>query len=222
MSATTFLFAALCAWLVMGIMCSYVMGRRGHDPWSWGVLGAMLGPLVVPLAIAATRRERAIGPIADLVQPGRTGSGPVSVLVGVDGSPESGAVARRVVDLFGPRLRRLTVATVIDFDAAEARSVTTVHVASPRQLLEAVAATVPETDPELVTLTGRPAPVLADYARDHGHDMVAVGARGTGLSTAVLGSVAEQLVQRGDVLVLIGAGAQTNASGPAPVEGHVA
>ncbi len=53
-------------------------------------------------------------------------------------------------------------------------------------------------------MTGRPAPVLASYASESGHDLVAVGAHGTGLSTAVLGSVAEQLVQRGDVPVLIG------------------
>ena len=95
------------------------MTRRGHDPWSWGVLGALLGPLVIPLALAAIRRERETSTVVASWHAGQVGPGPISVLVGVDGSVEAEAAACRVVELFGPRLRHLMLAAVIDFDAAE-------------------------------------------------------------------------------------------------------
>ena len=91
MSATSGLFALLCAWLVIGILSCFVMTRRGHDPWSWGVLGALLGPLVIPLALAAIRRERETSTVVASVHAGQVGRGPISVLVGVDGSVEAAA-----------------------------------------------------------------------------------------------------------------------------------
>ena len=119
MTATAGLFALLCAWLVIGILSCFVMTRRGHDPWSWGVLGALLGPLVIPLALAAIRREPETSTVVASWHAGQVGRGPISVLVGVDGSVEAAAAACTVVELFGPRLGHLILATVIDFDAAE-------------------------------------------------------------------------------------------------------
>ncbi len=132
MSATGFLFAVLCIWLLTGIVCSFVMARRGHEMWSWGVLGAVFGPLVIPLAIAASRRERTTGSEVRVLHIGQPGPGPISVLVGVDASAEAASVARRVVDLLGPQLGGLTLATVINFDEAEASARTDVHRASAR------------------------------------------------------------------------------------------
>jgi hypothetical protein len=40
------------------------------------------------------------------------------VLVGLDGSPEAGAALLTVLELLGPQLGRLTLATVIDLDAS--------------------------------------------------------------------------------------------------------
>lgn len=50
MTATVVLVAAA-AWLGIGLVLSLVLGRRGHDPFSWFVLGMMLGPLAIALAV---------------------------------------------------------------------------------------------------------------------------------------------------------------------------
>ena len=60
MSATAALFIALVVWLAIGAITSIVMARRGHDPYWWAALGALWGPLVVPVAISAGRDEREV------------------------------------------------------------------------------------------------------------------------------------------------------------------
>jgi hypothetical protein len=56
MSATTALAIVMVAWLAIGVVTGIAMGRRGHDGFTWLVLGATLGPLVVPLALSTHRR----------------------------------------------------------------------------------------------------------------------------------------------------------------------
>jgi nucleotide-binding universal stress UspA family protein len=204
MSATAVLFALLFAWLLIGIVCSFVMARRGHDPWSWGVLGALFGPLIVPLALSAARRDRTTNPVVGTWHTGAPGGGPISVLVGVDGSPEAQAAACTAVELLGPRLGRLTLATVIDLDAAEsARTVRSALSAEAQGVLEDPAGYVVDFDPDTVVLTGEPAHALLEYAQDKEADLLAVGTHGRGLSKAVLGSVAQRLVRQGDIPVLV-------------------
>jgi len=56
---------------------------------------------------------------------------------------------------------------------------------------------------ESVLLRGRPGPELLRYARDKGIDLIVLGSHGrTGLSRALLGSVAEQVVRLAPCLVL--------------------
>lgn len=196
-SATTALFGVLAAWLLVGIVCSAVMARRGHDPWSWGALGAVLGPLVVPLALGASRREAGERGIVRATAPGTPGGGPIGVLAGLDGSPEALAAAVGAVSLLGPRLGTLTLATVVDYDTAGTR-----HQDAARMLDEAAAA-IAGVEPATVVLVGKPANELLEYATSHDVDVVTVGARGRGLSRAVLGSTASALVRQHDVLVLV-------------------
>ena len=204
MSATTALFALLCAWLVIGIMSCFVMTRRGHDPWSWGVLGALLGPLVIPLALAATRRDRETSRLVETWHTGQVGRGPISALVGVDGSVEAAAAACTVIELFGPRLGHLTLGTVTDLEAAASASAHGQALSSEaRAMLEHPATYVGDFDPDTILLAGEPAHALLDYALDHDIDLLAVGSHGRGLSKAVLGSVAARLVQQQDVPVLV-------------------
>ena len=82
-----------------------------------------------------------------------------------------------------------------------------------RTLLDEAAAPVAATGPATVILSGRPTDALLGYAQRHHVDLVAVGARGKGLSEAALGSVAEELVRQPDVLVLV-AGRRTAAAAP--------
>jgi nucleotide-binding universal stress UspA family protein len=208
MSATTVLFAVLFVWLLTGIVCLFVMARRGHDPWSWGVLGALLGPLIVPLAFSAVGRDRTTSRVVGTWHTGTRGQGPIAVLVGMDGSVAAEAAACAVVQLLGPRLGRLTLATVIDLDAASlARGGHRVFSAEAEEALSAPASLVVDVDPDTVVLSGEPAHALVEYALDHDVDVLAIGTHGAGLSKAVLGSVARRLVRQQDVAVLVvGAG----------------
>ena len=190
-------------------------GRRGHDPWTWGVAGTILGPLVLPLVLGWHWRDQrdeerllraATPPLA---------AGPIAVLAGVDGSPESVAAVRAAVDVLGPRLGSLTLATVLDLDATDAMNShgpgATVFEQRAQKLLDDAAARVAKCGPTTVILSGRPADTLSSYAHRHNTDLIAVGARGKGLSEAALGSVAEQLVRQPDVLVLV-AGRRTDTT----------
>jgi nucleotide-binding universal stress UspA family protein len=204
MSATAALFALLFVWLLTGIVCSFVMARRGHDPWSWGMLGALLGPLVVPLALATRTRDRATDVVVDTWHTGKRGPGPVTALVGFDGSRGAEAAARTVVELLGPRLGRLVLATVIDFDAADRAHVgRRVSSATAEVVLRAAAGQVVDVGHDTVELIGEPAHALVEYALANDVDLLAVGTHGHGLGKAVLGNVAQRLVQQHEVPVLV-------------------
>jgi nucleotide-binding universal stress UspA family protein len=204
-SATTILLVIVCLWLLVGILASFVMARRGHDPWSWGVLGALLGPLVVPVALATTRRDTSTATaVQGTHHRGIPGGGPVYVLVGIDGSPDAEAVACTVAELLGERLGRMTLATVVDYDVARAPGpARAIRLAEAQQHLDAAAEAVPGQQPDTVVLTGRPAETLLDYARQHPTELIAIGARGRGVSTSVLGSVAARLVRQRDFPILV-------------------
>lgn len=199
MSSTTVLLIGLVVWCGIGIVISIWMRRRGHALFTWAYLGAVLGPLVVPLAVDAIARERRAD-IADVAFAPRE-HGRVSVLVGVDGSDESLAAARAAVDLLGERISRLTLAAVIDYDSAvgpsEARRDAERH-------LDAAARVVAVERAERAVLLGAPADALEHATRDGGFDLLVVGRRGRGASRALLGSVAARLTSSANVSVLVG------------------
>ena len=47
-------------WVAIGVVTGLVMGRRGFSAWSWLFIGVVLGPLVVPLAVASIREGRPV------------------------------------------------------------------------------------------------------------------------------------------------------------------
>jgi hypothetical protein len=55
MSATAALAFVMATWVAIGLVSGRAMSRRGHDGFTWLVLGASLGPLVVPLALSTWR-----------------------------------------------------------------------------------------------------------------------------------------------------------------------
>ena len=119
------------------------------------------------------------------------GLGPISALVGVDGSVEAAAAACTVIELFGPRLGHLTLGTVTDLEAAESAASAYGQALSSeaRAMLEHPATYVGDFDPDTILLAGEPADALLDYALDQDIDLLAVGSHGRGLSKAVLGNV---------------------------------
>jgi nucleotide-binding universal stress UspA family protein len=120
----------------------------------------------------------------------------IDVLVGVDGSPESFAAVVGVGELFGSRLGRLSVATVIPRDAVSAAC------ADATGLLRRAAFLVADRA-ERIVLRGSPATALGEYAAGNGYDVIAVGTTGRGFAKALLGSVATELARRTKTPVLL-------------------
>jgi nucleotide-binding universal stress UspA family protein len=204
MSATAALLIFVLVWLAIGVVASLVMGRRGHEPFIWGTLGAALGPLVIPLASGSIGREREA--TKSLLDEGSVGPGPVNVLVGIDGSGESRAALQRVVDLLGPRIGRLTLAAVLDFDTAEELHGSDAQRAAIGQLDAATRAAErswAHGTVARVLLAGTPATALVEHAHQSGDDLIAIGCRGRGASKIAFGSVATRLARNTEIPVII-------------------
>ena len=186
------------AWVAIGLVLSTVMGRRGHDGFSWLVLGTVLGPLAVVLAVEAGRHNELLRPAP--VTGGASvsaGNGAVDVLVGYDGSPQSSAAIEAVSGLLGDRLGRLMVTTVIPYgDVREPERLAT-------EALRRLIGRVPGTAPQFEILHGHPSTALSQYASERGYELIAVGSRGGGLTHAVLGSAASELARDSKVPVLL-------------------
>ncbi len=194
----SFFAVVAAAWLVIGLVLSIMMGRRGHNSFGWLVLGAVLGPLGVVLAIDARRHDERLKPSPLAGRASATaGSGPVDVLIGYDGSPESTAAMDAAVELLGDRLGRLTVATVVPFGNAK----------EPERLATEELARLPGgvagRTPDLEILHGHPATALRQGAVEGGYELIAVGTRGKGLTKAMLGSAASELARDSKIPVLL-------------------
>jgi hypothetical protein len=103
MSFTGFALVVVIAWFAIGLGTSYLMARRGHDAFSWWLVGTAFGPLAVGyvlnrILLERGRTDRSHGAA------GASSDGKVDVLVGIDGSPEAEAAAAAACALFGPRL----------------------------------------------------------------------------------------------------------------------
>ena len=210
-SFTVFLSLLMATFVCIGFVLAIVMGRLGHSPFAWGLLGLVLGPIALLLALVTARDERSP---SQLVASGIPGSGPVDVLVGIDGSPESAAATTAALDLLGSRVGRLTLLAVTDIDDSTAGSQEQAHL---HRVLEGQAEAVrawlrdhplpvqaePTVIPELVLRSGQPAATLDRMAAEDGYGLLVVGARGTGLSHVLLGSVATRLAARASVPVLV-------------------
>lgn len=203
MTTTQVLLIIAALWVLIGVTASLVMGRRGHSAYTWLLLGAVFGPLVVPIGMTAVRAERR-DPRAQarFVEVGEQGSGTVNVLVGIDGSVQSAAALRAALELFADRIGRLTLAGVIDYDSAiSGRPWDTERLAVVE--LNRIAASVEVPRPATVVLVGNPAAALAKHAAGDGYELLVVGRRGHGASKALLGSTAMKLGHGADVPVLV-------------------
>ena len=201
MNALLFVLGVAAVWLAIGVAAGVVMARRGHDFRTWFGLGAISGPLVIRLIADADAPEPAEP--RDLTT-GFPGDGPVDVLVAIDGSPDSYRALREATDLLGDRIGRITVAAVLDIEADSDLSPDDDRDRAQADLAAAVEylASVDLT-PTSTILTGPPAQVLERHAVDGGFSLVAVGPRGRGLTSQVLGSVASHLVRANPLPVLV-------------------
>jgi nucleotide-binding universal stress UspA family protein len=211
-SYTVFLSLLMVTFACIGLVLALVMGRLGHSPFAWGLLGLVLGPIALLLALVEVRSERPWW--TRLVASGAPGSGPVDVLVGIDGSPESAAATTAALELLGDRVGRLTLVAVTEVDDSTAghqerdrlreeleRQAEAVRAwqQEQRRTVKAVRPVIPE----LQLLSGPPARTLDTIAAEDGYGLLVVGARGAGMSSVLLGSVATRLAARASVPVLI-------------------
>ena len=174
-------------------------------------MALVLGPIALLLALVTARDERSP---SQVVAGGIPGSGPVGVLVGIDGSPESAAATTAALELLGDRVGRLTLVAVTDLDDSYAGREERVRMQGElERQAEAVRAWLQEHDatgqakqkvtPELQLMSGPPARTLDTIAAEDGYGLLVVGARGAGMSSVLLGSVATRLAARASVPVLI-------------------
>lgn len=193
-----FFVAVAAGWLAVGLVLSVVMGRRGHSSYGWLVLGTLLGPLAMVLALDAWRHDERLGPATLGGEVTSTpGSGPVDVLVGYDGSPDSIGAMEAAIGLLGDRLGRLTVATVVPYGGVKEQE----RLAD--EALRRLADGRPGRPLELAVLHGHPSVALHQYAIERGDDLIAVGVRGKGASKAILGSAAVELSRTAKIPVLL-------------------
>lgn len=194
-------------WLLIGLVLSWLMGRRGHSAFVWLVLGALLGPLGIVLAWDSHRRDEVLQPVplagagagngtpATATTPNTaTAPGPatVSVLVGYDGSAASQHAVEAVVALLGERLGRLEVASVAPFGGIGSDE------RWARGTLLQLRTQAQDRVTSRVVLHGRPATALCQRADEANFDLIAIGA-----SRAVFDGVAGELARGCPLPVLI-------------------
>lgn len=109
---------AVALWFVVGAAVGVLQARHGHWRRGW-VRAAIFGPFAIPLALQQ-RHLPAPGPV--VLTTGSPRQGEVDMIVGIDGSGASTAAADLAVRLLGQRVRRVTLAAVLDLDIAAARA----------------------------------------------------------------------------------------------------
>lgn len=202
MPTPLFVMLVLLLWLLSGLGAALVfLGRQGHRSRAWYLVGAVLGPLFVPIAME--RGHTAGGTLERLPDEGGSATTSVTVLVGVDGSAESDEAVRSAASLFGAGRTRFVLVGVADADMAEFPDAARLQ--EWRDLLAERARWLPAagSTPVLEVLCGQPAHALLGAARDEGADVVVIGRRGRGVAHQLLGSVAANLTGRCPVPVLL-------------------
>jgi nucleotide-binding universal stress UspA family protein len=196
---TVLALAIVAAWAAFGALAVVFMRRRGHDAFAWAIVFFVLGPLALPMALSASRNP----PVAteSPVHPGE-----LDVLAAHDGSPAASAALDAALELLGPQMTSLTLATVVDIEAA-----TTVqgreNESEAEERLDAVAgqlAALPCGPVDTVVLYGDPARALVQFAAEHGYELIVVGGSGPGGRIVRRGSVARRLATGTNVPLLVG------------------
>lgn len=198
-------------WVGSGVVAvAFLLHRRGHRDGTWYLLGAVLGPLFIPIASErAGMKSVVVEQHGASPEPGPGGSGSLRLLVGVDGSQESEQAVRDAGRLAEVVAGQVVLATVIDADSLEREDAEERDEA--RALLTRCADRLPAGVPAAHTriVAGLPARALLELAAVEHVDMIVVGRRGKGLSRAVLGSVAQQMSTTSPYPVLLAAPAAT-------------
>ncbi|GAA4880426.1 universal stress protein [Actinomycetospora straminea] len=199
---TSSLFAAVVAvlWVASGVLAALVLlGRQGYRDLRWYLIGAVLGPLFVP--IAAERADRSVR-VVDLAHEHPRAVG-APVVVGVDGSPGSDRAVRLAARLFDPARVPVVLVTVLDPDAAgdadDGRR------REARALLADRAGWFGAGAEQVVTevVCGQPARGVETVATARGAALIVLGRHGAGGTPHLLGDVAHRVSRHAAIPVLL-------------------
>lgn len=185
-------------WLAVGLVAVAVMRRRGHDTFAWALLFMFLGPLALPLAVSSDRHppSQPGGPLRD---------GRFDVLVAHDGSAEAAAALRAALDLFGSQVTSLTLAAVVDLEAASTvrGRDTQLETQAGLDAFAGDVANVITAPVDTVILFGEPAHALVDFAASHDYELIVATAGSAGRARRGRGRAVNGLPTTSPVPVLI-------------------
>lgn len=189
-------------WVLVGVGTGLWMARRGHDP-RWTLVAVVLGPLFVPIAYERVeRRPRSVADAPLALWGSETdATGRLRVMVGVDGSAESEHAVEVARQLFGPTGGVVEIVAVVSYDDAPDGESAVLEAAKRRVV--AAAGGLGDIPAGFAVLAGSPGESLSWHATERQADVLVVGRRGKGMSTRILGSVAEHLTLHCPVPVLV-------------------
>jgi nucleotide-binding universal stress UspA family protein len=191
----------LVVWVVSGVVGTVAFyARSGRRSWFWLGTCLVLGPFGLPIAWEVSEQRP-----TEVVQR-RAGHdrGGLRLLVGVDGSADAYEAARDALELLGSRVGTIILVHVIDYDTRALDGDDAVQRAS--NLLDDAASRLPTSapSPSLEVVVGNPADALLHLVEQEHVDLVVLGHRGSGLTRALVGSVADEVSGRSPVSVLLG------------------
>jgi len=182
--------------LACAIVSSFIASRLGHDPFTWALIGGVIGPIGL-IALVASRnnaRSRFTG--------GRSRSAS-KTLIPTDGSASSLAA----VDHFTASNPPGTVVTLLavlpverrEAPAAELNADIEGHTGEAKQRLEARGFVC-----DVAAAFGDPATEIIRIAREEGFEQIYMGRRGRGgVAKLLLGSVSEKVLKEASVPVTV-------------------
>ena len=201
LSGVLFPTMVLVIWVALGVTAVIYLGRHGHRSPYWYVVGIVLGPMLLPIALELAPQGGALLVRAAAAEGARPC---LSVLAAVDGSQESDDALDDAARVLAPEGAQFVLLTVLDPDLGE-----DLPAARERaeRMLAARATRLPASCLPAVheVVSGDPAQVILERADADTVDLIVLGRRGRGLSELVFGSVADRVVRRSRRPVLLGA-----------------
>jgi nucleotide-binding universal stress UspA family protein len=182
--------------LVCAIVCSFVASRSGHDPFSWALIGGVIGPIGL-IALLASRNRAAPRLPRDWSRAAN------KTLIPTDGSDSSlGAVEHFIAR--NPRGSFATLLVVLPVERREAparelQADVEGHTAKAKQMLDEAG-----LSSEVATAFGDPAMEIIRIASEEGFHQIYMGRRGRGgVAKLLLGSVSEKVLKEAPVPVTV-------------------
>lgn len=190
---------ALPGWIEKRPPSLLVVGRRGDERTTPRVLGSVSRRLVesalVPLVVVSADTPRPV--------PGE-GSGPLTFLVGYDGSPDAQRALQWASDLARATGAQILLVQVVSVTGMAEEGVVVTEGNDSVLQAAADALVADEVPCSTVSVVGDPRRAIEDLAGRHEADLVVVGPRGAGgLAKLVLGTTAAYLAEHVDVPVAI-------------------